>query len=76
MVDNPAKRPSRDQRLAKQHELFAIVQRERDVLQQKIREKTERLRAARLAKEAELEKQEQAQAQPKKRARKQAPVSS
>lgn len=72
MVDSPAKRPSRDQKLAKQHELFTIVQREQDVLRQKIREKTERLRALRLARDAELEKQEreQAEARPKKRAKK------
>lgn len=75
MADNPAKRLSRDQRLAKQHELFAVVQRERDALQQKTREKTERLRASRLAREAEMERQAQTEPRSKK-SRKASPANS
>jgi len=75
MVDSPFKKLSRDQKLAKQHELFAVVEREQDKARAKIRENTARLKLLRLARDAEQEKRESEERLTKK-TRKRTPATS
>jgi hypothetical protein len=73
MADSPANKLSREQRLAKRNDLFALVEKEQEAQRAKVRENTARLRLLRLAREAEQARQELADRQAK-RPRKRAPA--